>query len=62
MTSNGGSSKPCLGYSSRSAAIRGLRSNGMTNRQIAEKTGIPIRAVPFHVGSYPHDVKKFRAS
>ena len=21
-----------------------------------------IRAFPFHVGSYPHDVKKFRAS
>ncbi|CDN93504.1 hypothetical protein [Agrobacterium tumefaciens] len=45
MTSNGGSSKPCLGYSSRSAAIRGLRSNGMTNRQIAEKTGIPINNI-----------------
>jgi len=23
---------------------------------------VAFRAVPFHVGSYPHDVKKFRAS
>lgn len=45
MTSNGGSSKPCLGYPSRSAAIRGLRSDGLTNQQIAEMTGIPVNNI-----------------
>ena len=28
----------------------------------AEIPAEALRAVPFHVGSYPHDVKKFRAS
>lgn len=45
MTTNGGASKPCLGYPSRSAAIRGLRSDGLTNQQIAEKTGIPVNNI-----------------
>ncbi|OCJ63992.1 hypothetical protein A6U96_09315 [Agrobacterium tumefaciens] len=45
MTANGGTPKPCLGYPSRSAAIRGLRADGLTNRQIAEKTGIPLNNV-----------------
>ena len=31
-----------------------IAENAMKNEE--------IRAVPFHVGSYPHDVKKFRAS
>lgn len=45
MTANGGSSKPCMGYPSRSAAIRGLRADGLTNQQIAEKTGIPVNNI-----------------
>lgn len=45
MTANGGSSKPCLDYPSRSAAVRGLRAAGLTNSQIAEKTGIPLRSI-----------------
>ncbi|MCZ7886024.1 hypothetical protein [Agrobacterium salinitolerans] len=45
MTANGGAPKPCLGYPSRSAAIRGLREDGLTNRQIAEKIGISLNNV-----------------
>lgn len=33
--------KPCLGYRSRSEAIRALRDQGLTTEAIAEKTGIP---------------------
>lgn len=35
-------------------------ANGIAPRPFARVLG--LRAVPFHVGSYPHDVKKFRAS
>lgn len=45
MIANGGASKPCLGYPSRSAAIRGLRSSGLTNRQISDQTGIPLNKI-----------------
>ncbi|HCJ70665.1 hypothetical protein [Agrobacterium pusense] len=45
MSANGGSAKPCLEYPSRSAAVRGLRAAGLTNRQIAERTGIPLNNV-----------------
>ncbi len=45
MSANGGASKPCMGYPSRSAAIRGLRSSGLTNRQISDQTGIPINKI-----------------
>jgi len=42
---NTGLPKPCLNYPSRSDAIRALRAEGFSNRQIAEKTGIPLNNV-----------------
>lgn len=40
-----GAPKPCLGYPSRTAAIHGLRSLGMSTRQIASQIGIAISTV-----------------
>lgn len=40
-TPNSGLPKPCLGYPSRSAAIRAPRAKGLSNHQISEQTGIP---------------------
>lgn len=44
-TTNGGAPKPCLGYPSRSAAIRALRAQGLSNHQISERTGIPRSSI-----------------
>lgn len=40
-----GAPKPCLGYPSRTAAVHGLRAQGMTTRQIASAIGIPDNTV-----------------
>lgn len=45
MTRNGGAAKPCLSFKSRSEAIRVLRADGLSNRQIADQTGIPISSI-----------------
>ena len=37
--------KPCIGYSSRSAACRALKAQGLTYKQISEKTGIQPETV-----------------
>lgn len=40
-----GAPKPCLGYPSRTAAVVGLRGNGLNTRQIAEAIGIAEKTV-----------------
>ena len=40
-----GSAKPCLGYPSRTAAVAGLRSQGLTTRMIADAIGIAEKTV-----------------
>lgn len=45
MTRNGGAPKPCLSFKSRSEAIRVMRADGLSNRQIADQTGIPISSI-----------------
>ncbi len=45
MTRNGGAPKPCLSFKSRSEAIRVMRADGLSNRQIADETGIPISSI-----------------
>ena len=40
-----GAAKPCLGYPSRTDAVLALRAQGMTNHQIALKTGISLSSV-----------------
>lgn len=40
-----GAAKPCLGYPSRTAAVIGLRGNGLTTVQIANAIGIPEKTV-----------------
>lgn len=40
-----GAPKPCLGYPSRTAAVLGLRGNGLTTTQIAKAIGIPEKTV-----------------
>ncbi|MFO6448637.1 hypothetical protein ACLBKU_15995 [Erythrobacter sp. NE805] len=40
-----GASKPCLGYPSRTAAVLGLRQQGLTTRQIANAIGISTSTV-----------------
>lgn len=40
-----GAPKPCLGYPSRTAAVHGLRANGMSTRQIASAIGINVSTV-----------------
>ena len=40
-----GAAKPCLGYPSRTAAVIGLRGNGLTTAQISSAIGIPEKTV-----------------
>jgi len=40
-----GAAKPCLGYPSRTAAVHGLRANGLSTRQIADAIGIEDKTV-----------------
>lgn len=40
-----GAAKPCLGYPSRTAAVNGLRSQGLTTRAIADAIGISVTTV-----------------
>lgn len=40
-----GAAKPCLGYPSRTAAVHGLRSQGLPTRQIADAIGIEEKTV-----------------
>jgi len=40
-----GAAKPCLGYPSRTAAVIGLRQQGLSTRQIAESIGIEPKTV-----------------
>lgn len=40
-----GAPKPCLGYASRTAAVNGLRSQGLTTNQIAQAIGISVNTV-----------------
>ncbi len=40
-----GAAKPCLGYPSRTDAVLALRAKGLTNNQIALKTGISVSSV-----------------
>lgn len=40
-----GAAKPCLGYPSRTAAVHGLRAQGLTTRAIAAAIGIPDNTV-----------------
>ncbi len=40
-----GAAKPTLGYSSRTAAVMGLRSKGRSTRQIALAINIPAKTV-----------------
>lgn len=37
--------KPCLGHHSRSAAVRDLRGQQLTTRQIADRIGVPPKSV-----------------
>ncbi len=40
-----GAPKPCLGFPSRTEAVKGLRSQGLSTRQIAEAVGIEMKTV-----------------
>ena len=40
-----GASKPCLGYPSRTAAVLGLRQQGLTTAQIGQAIGISTKTV-----------------
>ncbi|WP_086733754.1 hypothetical protein [Erythrobacter colymbi] len=40
-----GASKPCLGYPSRTAAVLGLRQQGLTTAQIGQAIGISSKTV-----------------
>lgn len=40
-----GAAKPCLGYPSRTAAVVGLRQQGLSTRQIADAIGIEDKTV-----------------
>ncbi|MFA6219622.1 MAG: hypothetical protein WC692_07555 [Erythrobacter sp.] len=40
-----GAAKPCLGYPSRTAAVLGLRQQGLTTNQIAQAIGISLKTV-----------------
>lgn len=40
-----GAAKPCLGYPSRTAAVIGLRKQGLTTGQIAQAIGISAKTV-----------------
>lgn len=40
-----GSPKPCLGYPSRTAAVNGLRAEGMSTKMIADAIGIKENTV-----------------
>ena len=37
--------KPCLGYRSRSAAVRALQADGKSNAEIAAMIGIPVKTI-----------------
>lgn len=55
MTIANGLPQPCMGFPSRSAAIRALRAEGLSNREIAERTGIPRSSIGALVPSTPRD-------
>lgn len=40
-----GAAKPCLGYPSRTAAVLGLRQQGLTTAQIGQAIGISTKTV-----------------